>query len=368
MKQRENWHLTDTLDYEHGRGDPFAAAVRATRMPMVVTDPAQADNSIVFCNVAFQTLTGYTREEIIGRNCRFLQGPDTDAKTIDRVRAAIKEGHDVDVDLLNYRKDGTTFWNALYMSPVHDKDGVLRFFFASQMDVTDRVEAQKAISEQKELVEREVQRQTADLHAALEAKTILLHEVDHRVKNNLTMIGSLLRLQVRSIDDPVMTERLDSMLERVDALAVVHRQLYQSTDISSFDIGSFAENLTRDVVGASGRTNIDVDISAQPLFIDAANASALGLILNEILTNSIKHAYADGRPGSLSLVVTNADDRGVIRICDDGPGILSTQRTKSIGTSLITRLARQAKAEAVWSGTSPGTCVTITFPQRETVK
>lgn len=335
---------------------------------MVVTDPAQPDNPIVFCNVAFQTLTGFAREEIVGRNCRFLQGPDTDPATVEKIREAIRGEHDVSVDLLNYRKDGTTFWNALYMSPVRDKDGVVRFFFASQLDVTDRVEAQDIISRQKELVEREVERRTADLRAALDAKTILLHEVDHRVKNNMTMIGSLLRLQVRSIDDPAMTAKLDSMLERVDALAVVHRQLYQSSDISSFDIGSFAGNLTRDVVGASGRTDIVVDIDAQPLFVDAAHASALGLILNEILINSIKHAYADGRPGHLSLHVTNDDNRGVIRLCDDGPGMPSTQRTKSIGTSLITRLARQAKAEAIWSGNAPGTCVTITFPRREAAK
>lgn len=367
MKQTEDWHLTDSLEYEHGRGDPFAAAVRATRMPMVVTDPAQADNPIVFCNVAFQQLTGYARSEIIGRNCRFLQGPDTDKGSVQKVREAINAGHDIDVDLLNYRKDGSTFWNALYMSPVRDKDGVVRFFFASQLDVTERVEAQEIISQQKELVEREVERRTADLRSALEAKTILLHEVDHRVKNNLTMIGSLLRLQVRTIDDPAMAVKLDSMLERVDALAVVHRQLYQSTDIRSFDISGFAEKLTRDVVGSSGRTNIEIVIDAKPLMIDAANASALGLILNEILTNSIKHAFADGRSGKLSLSVENDDDCGVIVICDDGPGMPSSQRTKSIGTSLITRLARQANAEAVWNGKSPGTCVTITFPHRKSV-
>ncbi|WP_304481816.1 PAS domain-containing protein [Novosphingobium sp. P6W] len=84
MKQSDNWHLTDILDYEHGRGDPFAAAVRATRMPMVITDPAQQDNPIVFCNEAFQSLTGYTRDEIVGRNCRFLQGPDTDPEAVER--------------------------------------------------------------------------------------------------------------------------------------------------------------------------------------------------------------------------------------------------------------------------------------------
>lgn len=280
MKQRDNWHLTDLLAYEHGRGDPFAAAVRATRMAMVITDPAQDNNPIVFCNVAFQDLTGYTREEIIGRNCRLFQGPDTNPETITRVREAIKAGHDIDVDLLNYRKDSTTFWNALYMSPVRDRQGVVRFFFASQLDVSDRVDAQKIINDQRILVEREVERRTADLRAALDAKTILLHEVDHRVKNNLTMVGSLLRLQVRTIEDPSVVSKLDPMLERVDALAVVHRQLYQSSDIARFDIGSFAQNLVSDVVGSSGRADVTLEIKAKTLFMDAANASALGLILN----------------------------------------------------------------------------------------
>lgn len=365
MKQRDDWHLTDFLHYEHGRGDPFAAAVRATRMPMVVTDPAQDDNPIVFCNEAFQELSGYSRSEIIGRNCRFLQGPDTDQAAIATVRSAIKAGHNIDIDLLNYRKDGSTFWNALYLSPVRDDDGIVRFFFASQLDVTDRVEAQATIDQQKKLVEQEVERRTADLRAALEAKTILLHEVDHRVKNNLTMIGSLLRLQVRAIDDPQTAAKLDSMLERVDALAVVHRQLYQSSDLATFDIGSFAENLTRDVVGSSGRTDIVVNMETQPLFVDAAHASALGLIVNEILFNAIKHAFADGRPGTLGVVVKSDDERGMIRICDDGPGLPSTKRSKSIGMALITRLARQAGAEATWSDNNPGACVTITFSAKD---
>lgn len=365
MKQRDDWHLTDALNYQHGQGDPFAAAVRATRMPMVITDPAQSDNPIVFCNVAFQTLTGYDREEIVGRNCRFLQGPETDMAAVTKVREAIEAGHDVDVDLLNYRKDGSTFWNALYMSPVKDMDGTIRFFFASQLDVTDRIEAQNVIVNQKQLVQREVERRTADLRAALDAKTLLLHEVDHRVKNNLTMIGSLLRLQVRTIDDPAVASKLDSMLERVDALAVVHRQLYQSSDLQKFDIGSFARTLVSDVVGSSGRADIALDIDACPLFVDAANASALGLILNEILTNAVKHAFADGRSGKLSLAVRNGDGSGTIRICDDGAGMPAARRTKSIGTSLITRLARQAQAEATWSDNNPGTCVTITFPNNE---
>ena len=128
MKQRDDWHLTELLHNAPGRGDPFAAAVRATRMPMVITDPGQADNPIVFANEAFQQLSGYSREEIVGRNCRFLQGPDTDRTSIGAVRAAIESGESIDIDILNYRKDGTSFWNALYMSPVRSDQGDIQFF------------------------------------------------------------------------------------------------------------------------------------------------------------------------------------------------------------------------------------------------
>jgi PAS domain S-box-containing protein len=304
MEQREDWHLTEILDHSPGRSDPFAAAVRATRMPMVITDPSLPDNPIVFANEAFQMLTGYSRKEIIGFNCRFLQGPATDLSQVDRVRSAIAAGNAVDIDLLNYRKDGTTFWNALYLSPVRNDEGAVVYFFASQMDVTERVEAQKTIARQKALIEKEVQRRTADLNAALEAKTLLLHEVDHRVKNNLSMIGSLLRLQARKVADPVFSERLNSMLERVDALATVHRQLYQSENLGTFDVGQFAETLVRDVIGSSGRENIELVSDCKSISVPASQATPFGLILNEIFTNAIKHAYSDGRSGRLVLTAS----------------------------------------------------------------
>lgn len=234
MEQRDNWRLTGQVGHELGRGDPFAAAIRGTRMPMVITDPRRADNPIVFANQAFQTLTGYGRDEIIGRNCRFLQGPETDLHAVRAIGDSIRRGEDIQVDLLNYRKDGSTFWNALFLSPVRGEEGDIQFFFASQLDITERVRA-------KETVDREVERRTADLQTALNGKTLLLHEVDHRVKNNLTMIGALLRLQTRTLTDPTLQRTLESMLERVDALATVHRRLYQSEDIRRFDIGALAE-------------------------------------------------------------------------------------------------------------------------------
>jgi PAS domain S-box-containing protein len=116
--------------------DPFAEAVRATRMPMVITNPRQQDNPVVFVNDAFCRLSGYTRDEIVGQNCRFLQGPETDQGTRAKIARAIAAGEPIQTDIRNYRKNGETFWNRLLMAPVRDATGEIAYFFASQVDVT----------------------------------------------------------------------------------------------------------------------------------------------------------------------------------------------------------------------------------------
>ena len=116
--------------------DPFVAAVRATRMPMIITDPRQSDNPVVFANDSFCRLTGYTRSEILGRNCRFLQGPETDPETIRKIHDAVASVEPIEIDIRNHRKDGQPFWNRLLLAPVFDADGKLAYFFASQVDVT----------------------------------------------------------------------------------------------------------------------------------------------------------------------------------------------------------------------------------------
>lgn len=131
----------DGLD---NRGNIFFAAVEMTRMPMLITDPRQSDNPIVFANGAFADLTGYRNEEILGRNCRFLQGPDTDRATVAELHRAVDEQRAVALDLLNYKADGTPFWNALFFGPIFDEDGNILYFFASQMDITERRASQES--------------------------------------------------------------------------------------------------------------------------------------------------------------------------------------------------------------------------------
>ncbi|BBD97140.1 hybrid sensor histidine kinase/response regulator [Sphingobium amiense] len=124
------------------RGSVFFAALEMTRMPMILTDPNKDDNPIVFANNAFLDLTGYDLEEIIGHNCRFLQGAQTDRDAVAQLRDSIAARRAISLEILNYRKNGQPFWNGVFIGPVYGEDGALLYFFASQLDVTARKEAE----------------------------------------------------------------------------------------------------------------------------------------------------------------------------------------------------------------------------------
>jgi PAS domain S-box-containing protein len=132
-------------------GQMFTSAIGVARLPMLLTDPRQSENPIVFANQAFSTLTGYDMKEVLGRNCRFLQGPGTDPTSVATLKMAIGGGHDVSIRLLNYRKDGGSFWNALHISPILGADGSLLYFFSCQVDVSHWRAAENATAEAQRL-------------------------------------------------------------------------------------------------------------------------------------------------------------------------------------------------------------------------
>jgi len=172
--------------------DPFVAAVRATRMPMIITDPRLPDNPVVFANKSFCRLTGYAMGEIIGRNCRFLQGPETDRAAVARIRQAVAAATSLEIDIRNHRKDGTPFWNRLLMAPVHDADGNLAYFFASQVDVTIERERLEGLQTHNAALLAELagrlhaqQESEARLHFAARAGRMGLWELD-LCRNELT--------------------------------------------------------------------------------------------------------------------------------------------------------------------------------------
>ncbi len=131
---------------------PIFAAFEKSGLPIVVTDPRRPDNPIVFVNEAFSHVTGFGSDEAVGRNCRFLQTPETDQETLSRIRDAVTNGRAVSAKLLNRRKDDSRFWNSVFITPVCDEAGAPQFFISTQIDVTpvhETEETQAAL--QKEL-------------------------------------------------------------------------------------------------------------------------------------------------------------------------------------------------------------------------
>lgn len=139
-----------TLDEDHP--GMFHAAIEMSLVPIVLADPHQHDCPIVFANGAFCEMTGYDLAEIVGRNCRFLQGPATDRQAVARIRDAISARWHCTEELLNYRKDGTPFWNALFINPVFDQGGRLVFLFGTQLNVTRRRALEDALQQSHELL------------------------------------------------------------------------------------------------------------------------------------------------------------------------------------------------------------------------
>ncbi len=358
----ESRRAGDRLAAGHGVDDPFAAAIRATRMAMIVTDATQADNPIIFANDAFLKLTGYAREEVIGRNCRFLQGPDTDPQAVAAMRQAIAAGEDIATDLLNYRKDGSTFWNALYLSPVRNDAGLIVYFFGSQLDITDKKSAELQVRGRRDDLEQLVEDRTRELTQALEQKTALLHEVDHRVKNNLQLISSLLLLQNRRVADPNVKASLRGMLGRVNAIATVHRRLFQSEDVERFDVSAFIRDMVADLMGSTPRDDIEVQLDLERVDIPAAKAAPLALVVNELLTNSLRHGFPEGRGGRIFVGVSRLDGEFRIEITDDGVGLDKTTKTSGFGLTIVQLLCQQLKARSETTDAKPGTRVVVLLP------
>jgi PAS domain S-box-containing protein len=179
-KRRDAERISAELLGAAGGTDPFAAAVRATRMPMVVSNPRLPDNPVIFVNDSFCRLTGYPRHEILGRNCRFLQGPQTDAEAVARIRAAVAAARPIEIDIRNHRRDGEPFWNRLLMAPVHDADGNLAYFFASQVDVTLERERLDGLETVNAALMAEIAGRGTLLRAIIEAAPGLIYAKDRQ--------------------------------------------------------------------------------------------------------------------------------------------------------------------------------------------
>ncbi|CAN6275444.1 unnamed protein product [Urochloa humidicola] len=161
-KERKNsWERERERDIR--QGIDLATTLERIEKNFVITDPRLPDNPIIFASDSFLELTEYTREEILGRNCRFLQGPETDMSTVDKIREAIREQKEITVQLINYTKSGKKFWNLFHLQPMWDQKGELQYFIGVQLDGSDHVEPlRNRLSEKTELQSAKLVKATAE--------------------------------------------------------------------------------------------------------------------------------------------------------------------------------------------------------------
>ncbi len=329
---------------------------------MLVSDARAPDNPILWANEAFLRLTGYALAEIQGRNCRLLQGADTDRAEIARIRRAVSKGEAISAELLNYRKDGTPFWNAMTITPVRDGAG-LAYFYAAQIDTTPMHALQQAMRGTNDELERQVAARTFDLRAALEQKTALLHEVDHRVKNNLQVISSLMLLKARRTPEGEARDALQGMAERIGALSTAHRLLYSEGDCTHFNLGDFTTEFLSDVNAGLDQDHTRVEAVVEPIAVAAAMAAPLALMIHELTTNALRHAFPDAREGRVSITARRTGTGMRLAIRDDGVGLeRGIPNPAGFGRNLVEMVVRQLRGSIAWSDAGPGTHVEIDIP------
>jgi two-component sensor histidine kinase len=272
----------------------------------------------------------------------------------------------VAVELLNDRKDGTPFWNGVFVSPVTNAAGEVIYYFGSLFDVTAKKERELGVHEDRSRLADLVEARDQDLRHTTEQKAVLLHEVEHRVKNNLQLVSALIQFQVRRTADAHVRAALQDVQERVSALSTVHRRLFRSVDPGRFDVAQFLRDLCDDALARSGREQIGFEFDLEPVEAPATDAAPLALLLNEILSHALRRGFPEGRAGRISVRARRAGDRLRIELSDDS-ALTSGETRAALGgsTGIVEVLRRQLRAEIDWSDNFPGLQVFIEMPVQE---
>ena len=317
------------------------------RLPfsLTIADLEAENEPLVYVNRAFEKMTGYSSSAVVGRNCRFLQGENTDPETVKKLSRAVENRANVDVTIYNYRANGEGFWNRLVMGPLGEDDADVRYFVGFQYDLG----AEQVESERKEL-----DRQLA--------------EVQHRVKNHLSMVVGMIRLQANRGGGG--TDVFLTLSRRVEALQLLYQEMNEAGSNKATDeiiqLGAYLGRIVSALNHIDGRHGIKVNFNSDTVNVATETAARIGLILSEILTNSLQHAF-DGRAHGTVEVQARLLSDHILRISmeDDGHGMpedCDWPREGNLGAKIVRMLTKGLDATLNVVRGQAGTVISLDIP------
>jgi PAS domain S-box-containing protein len=327
----------------------FRLVVEAAPNAMVMIN---AHGEIEMVNAQAERVFGYERAELIGQPVEILlpqrlsaQHPELRQAYFD---APQSRPMGIGRDLYGRRKDGSEFPVEIGLNPIETEDGTM--VLSAIVDISDRKQKERSIEQ------------------SLKEKDVLLGEIHHRVKNNLQIVHSLLDLQSSQIGDPAVLNMLRDSQNRIRSMALIHQTLYQSHDFAKVDFATFLDSFVPVLVSsyATNPNRVSLDISADGIALPINTAIPCGLIINELVSNALKHAFPDEQGGKISLEI-KADEGGnlLLSVTDDGVGVpqgFDVATAPTLGLQLVTMLTDQLRGSFDIRHADP-TQFVIRFPQ-----
>lgn len=292
-------------------------AIASVVSGVVITDPTQPDNPIVDVNPAFERMTGYSKGEILGRNCRFLQGPDSDTDAVAIIRDGTSSERECQAVIRNYRKDGTPFWNEIKVTPVRDSvTGKLIHFVGVLTDVTERIESQRAL-----------ERVMAELHRSNQELEQFAYMVSHDLQEPLRMVASYTQLLARRYKDQLDAHALEFVGYAVDGAQRMQGFIQDLLQYSR--VGTHGRPFERVQVGKILRQALDnlrfaiEEKQAQVVYGELPELEADPVQLGQLFQNFIGNAlkFVGTEPLRIEIAATQRDSEWEFSVRDNGIGI-----------------------------------------------
>ncbi len=303
-------------------------AIESATNGIIITDPRLEDNPITYANPGFLNLTGYSKEEVVGKNCRFLQGEKTNRQVIRDIREDLRAGRPTRASVLNYRKDRTSFWNDLQITPVFDERGTLTNYVGVQHDITDQVQTRQAL-----------ERANRSAIRANEAKSEFLATMSHELRTPLTAILGFADILKSELDQPSYLEKIDTIKRNGQYLLAL---LNDILDLSKIEAGKL--EIDREVIDIQSVTH-DVEVLMQvrateagiplrfeyltelPIEVTADEVRVRQVLVN-LISNAVKFTDEGEVVVSISLICDASEKYLAICVRDTGIGITQEQQTK----------------------------------------